>query len=255
MNLFLHDLEDFRIVRGDALRDPRFLERSGLRRFDVVVANPPFSLKNWGADTWTNDPYGRAFCGVPPASSADFAWVQHMVASMKRDTGRLGVVMPHGVLFRGGVEKTIRQCLIEQDKLEAVIGLPPNLFYSTTIPACLLIFQAAKEEARKGRVLIVDGSAFFEKGKKQNQLRPIDIEALAGAYMSAEVDGAVPTRLIDHAEIKENGWDLTIVRYLKTPTARTMTVQEALERLSRAQAVLLEAEARFVERLKAAGYA
>jgi type I restriction enzyme M protein len=93
MNLFLHDLEDFRIVRGDTLRDPRFLQRSGLRKFDVVVANPPFSLKNWGADTWANDPYGRAFCGVPPAATADFAWVQHMVACMKRDTGRVGVVM------------------------------------------------------------------------------------------------------------------------------------------------------------------
>ena len=147
MNLFLHDLEDFRIVRGDTLRDPRFLQRSGLRKFDVVVANPPFSLKNWGADTWANDPYGRAFCGVPPAGSADLAWVQHMVSSMKRDTGRVGVVMPHGVLFRGGVEKTIRRCLLEQDRLEAVIGLPPNLFYSTSIPACLLIFKADKSTA------------------------------------------------------------------------------------------------------------
>jgi type I restriction enzyme M protein len=91
MNLFLHDLEDFRIVRGDTLRDPRFLERSGLRRFDVVVANPPFSLKNWGADTWADDPYGRAACGVPPAGTADLAWVQHMVASMRAGTGRVGV--------------------------------------------------------------------------------------------------------------------------------------------------------------------
>jgi type I restriction enzyme M protein len=138
MNLFLHDLEDFRIVRGDTLRDPRFLQRSGLRKFDVVVANPPFSLKNWGADTWANDAYGRALCGVPPASTADFAWVQHMVSSMKHDAGRVGVVMPRGVLFRGGTEKAIRQCLIEQDLLDAVIGLPPNLFYSTSIPGCLL---------------------------------------------------------------------------------------------------------------------
>ena len=145
MNLFLHDLEDFRIVRGDTLRDPRFLERSGLRRFDVVVANPPFSLKNWGADAWADDPYGRAACGVPPAGTADFAWVQHMVASMRPETGRVGVVMPHGVLSRGGAEKSIRQCLIEQDSLEAVIGLPLNLFYSTDdsrVPADLQRSQA-----------------------------------------------------------------------------------------------------------------
>jgi type I restriction enzyme M protein len=165
MNLFLHDLEDFRIVRGDTLRDPRFVERSGLRRFDVVVANPPFSLKNWGADTWANDPYGRAFCGLPPARTADLAWVQHMVASMKPDTGRVGVVMPHGVLFRGGAEKTIRQCLLQQDRLDAVIGLPPNLFYSTPIPACLLIFKASKDAIRRSTVLFVDGSKRFLKGK------------------------------------------------------------------------------------------
>ena len=194
MNLFLHDLEDFRIVRGDTLRDPRFLQRSGLRKFDVVVANPPFSLKNWGADTWADDPYGRAACGVPPASTADLAWVQHMVASMRADTGRVGVVMPHGVLFRGGAEKSIRQCLIEQDLLEAVIGLPPNLFYSTAIPACLLIFRAAKPAQRHGTVLFVDGSRRFSKGpRSQNQMSDTDIEKILAAYngdSSADIPSA-----------------------------------------------------------------
>src|SRR5664279_104881 len=161
MNLFLHDLEDFRIVRGDTLRDPRFLERSGIRKFDVVVANPPFSLKNWGADTWAADPYGRAFCGVPPTGIGDLAWVQHMVASANPATGRVGVVMPHGVLFRGGSERQIRQCLVADDHLEAGIGLPPNLFYSTSIPACLLIFKARKPKKHKGMVLFIDGSARF----------------------------------------------------------------------------------------------
>ena len=134
MNLFLHDIEDFVIVRGDTLRDPEFLDARGrLQRFDVVIANPPFSLKNWGARRLGRRPVAP-ICGVPPASNGDFAWVQHMVASMKPDTGRVGVVMPHGVLFRGGAEGAIRECLIEQDRLEAVIGLPPNLFYSTTHP-------------------------------------------------------------------------------------------------------------------------
>ncbi len=257
MNLFFHDLEDFRIVRGDTLRDPRFLERSGLRRFDVVVANPPFSLKNWGADTWVADVYGRAFCGVPPANMADLAWVQHMVASMSPDTGRVGVVMPHGVLFRGGAEKAIRQCLIEQDRLEAVIGLPPNLFYSTSIPACLLIFKASKPPERQGGVVLVGGSARFIKGRNQNYMGEEDIEAMITAYRfgADPGDGAVPVRWVEQAEIKDNDWDLNIGRYLTTVAADAMMVDEALSDMRDAQAALHQAEARLAERLRAAGYA
>lgn len=254
MNLFLHDLEDFRIVRGDTLRDPRFLLRSGLRKFDVVVANPPFSLKNWGADTWAGDPYGRALCGVPPASTGDLAWVQHMVASMAPGTGRVGVVMPKGALFRSGSEKGIRRCLVEQDLLDAVIALPPNLFYSTTIPACLLIFRATKSAERQGHVLFVDGSARFVKGRKQNQMSEHDIEAVLAAYRGRDVSD-VGVELVDHAQIKDNGWDLNISRYVAGAVAEAITVDAALEQLAAAQASLHEAEARLAERLKLAGYA
>jgi len=254
MNLFLHDLEDFRIVRGDTLRDPRFLERSGIRKFDVVVANPPFSLKNWGADTWADDPYGRAACGVPPAGTADLAWVQHMVASMRTGTGRVGVVMPHGVLFRGGAEKSIRQCLIEQDRLEAVIGLPPNLFYSTTIPASLLIFKAAKSLERRGSIVFIDGSKRFSKGRNQNQMSRGDIEVILTAYREGSSNG-VGVRLVGHDEIKGNGWDLNIGRYLKTAATPTTTVEEVLTQLVEAQSALRDAEIRLSERLGAAGYA
>ena len=257
MNLFLHDLEDFRIVRGDTLRDPRFLQRSGLRKFDVVVANPPFSLKNWGADTWANDPYGRAFCGVPPASTGDFAWVQHMVSSMK-PTGRVGVVMPHGVLFRSGIEKTIRQCLIKQDSLEAVIGLPPNLFYSTSIPACLLIFRADKPLVRRNGVVFIDGSSCFTKGRNQNQLGDDDVTAIVTAYRRGEAPHGVEqiqVRFVEHAEIKDNSWDLNLTRYLRTATVEGVSIDAALANLAEAQAVLHEAEKRLNERLKAAGYA
>jgi type I restriction enzyme M protein len=257
MNLFLHDLEDFRIVRGDTLREPRFLERSGLRRFDVVVANPPFSLKNWGADTWTADPYDRAFCGVPPANTADFAWVQHMVASMKPDTGRVGVVMPHGVLFRGGAEKAIRQCLVEQDRLEAVIGLPPNLFYSTSIPACLLVFTADKTDERRGGVVFVDGSARFVKGRNQNQMSAEDVDAILAAYRAGDDpdgEGGVKVRLAEHAEIKDNDWDLNMGRYIASTREETITVEQALAQLRDAQAALNDAEQRLDERLRAAGY-
>jgi type I restriction enzyme M protein len=258
MNLFLHDLEDFRIVRGDTLRDPRFLTRTGLRRFDVVVANPPFSLKNWGADTWVNDSYGRAFCGVPPAGTADLAWVQHMVTSMDRANGRVGVVMPHGVLFRGAAEKAIRQCLVEQDQLEAVIGLPPNLFYSTSIPACLLIFRASKTDDRRGRVVFVDGSTRFAKGRNQNQMGPEDVDAIVSAYRAGSDTGGqgrVGVRVVDHAEIKENDWDLNVSRYLEPAAAVTIGVGEALEQFFEAQRRLRTAEDALLARLRAAGYA
>ncbi len=257
MNLYLHDIEDAKVLRGDTLREPKFLDRRGrLERFDVVIANPPFSLKNWGAERWAADPWGRAVCGVPPAGTADLAWVQHMVASMRPGTGRLGVVMPHGVLFRGGVEGKIRQCLIEGDQLDAVIGLPANLFYSTSIPACLLIFRAERPTERRGSVLVVDGSKRFVKGRNQNQMGPDDIEAMVAASRNAgHENGEVPSRLVAHTEIKENAWDLNIGRYLKTAAAETVDVPTALAALREAQHALGVAQAKLDERLKAAGYA
>lgn len=256
MNLYLHDIEDFKILRGDTLRNPLFRGTdSGLDKFDVVIANPPFSLKNWGAETWVGDT--RAAFGVPPASSADFAWVQHMVASMKPDTGRVGVVMPHGVLFRGGAEKQIRQGLIKSNVLEAVIGLPPNMFYNTTIPACLLICRAVKSDERSGSVLLVDGAAQFRKLKTQNRLTLQGIRAIVDAYYNGTVsdDIGVRVRLVEHAEIKENDWDLNLGRYLGGVAAQDADVPAALAELTEAQRVLREAEARFVLRLQEAGYA
>jgi len=257
MNLYLHDIEDAKVLRGDTLRQPKFLDARGhLERYDVVIANPPFSLKNWGADRWSSDPWNRAACGVPPAGTADLAWVQHMVASMRPGTGRVGVVMPHGVLFRGGVEGKIRQCLIEGDQLDAVIGLPGNLFYSTSIPACLLIFRAERPVGRCGSVLIVDGSKRFVKGRNQNQMGPDDIEVMVVAGRGeGDKIGEVPSRLVSQAEIKENGWDLNIGRYLKTAAAQTVDVPTALAALREAQSALRAAEAKLDERLKAAGYA
>ncbi len=259
MNLFLHDIEDAKVRRGDTLREPKFLDPAGrLERFDLVIANPPFSLKNWGADVWAHDPWGRAFCGVPPASFGDYAWVQHMVASMKPVTGRVGVVMPHGVLFRGGAEGQIRECLVKGDQLEAVIGLPPNLFYSTSIPACLLIFRATKAPERRGHVLFVDGSKRFEKDRNQNRMRPEDVDTILAAYRTGteqEGSDSVGVRLVPHAEIEANGWDLNIGRYIRGATAEVVDVEMALAELVEAQRALREAEERLAERLAEAGYA
>jgi type I restriction enzyme M protein len=256
MNLFLHEIEDFSILRGDTLRDPRFRTETGdLQRFDVVIANPPFSLANWGADVWVSDV--RAFAGVPPASTGDFAWVQHMVYSMTRKAGRVGVVMPHGVLFRGNVEKQIRQKLVESDLLEAVIGLPPNLFYSTTIPACLLLFRAAKVPKRKGRVLFVDGAKCFSKGRNQNTMSDVDVTAILDAYRTATDNdgGDAGVRLVEVEDIASNEWDLNITRYIKGAAAEVLDVPTALAQLREAQTSLRAAEDALAERLKAAGYA
>lgn len=259
MNLFMHDIEDFKILRGDTLREPKFHDSDGrLSTYDVVIANPPFSLKNWGAEAWSHDPWQRSFCGTPPASNGDLAWVQHMIRSMRARTGRVGVVMPHGVLFRGGQEAAIRQCLVQGDLLEAVIGLAPNLFYSTSIPACLLVFRDAKPDERKQRVLFIDASKRFAKRGSRNQLMPEDVESVIRVYRTVadDDDNAGPAcRLVDLAVIKENGWDLNIGRYLTGAAAAVLDVPTALAQLGKAQDGLREAQLALDERLREAGYA
>ncbi|MCQ6272059.1 type I restriction-modification system subunit M [Pseudarthrobacter sp. R1] len=255
MNLFLHEIEDFDIKRGDTLRAPAFKDTTGsVREFDVVIANPPFSLSNWGAERWASDP--RAICGVPPAKNGDFAFVQHMVSSMNPGTGRVGVVMPHGVLFRGGAEAKIRQCLIEKDLLEAVVGLPPNLFYSTSIPACLLIFRDQKSPEHKDHVLFIDGSAKFDKGKNQNVMAEHHVKALVNAYRTGEApdgEGGAEVRLVPFEEIEENGFDLNIGRYIKVAAEETADLGTALVAYADARQRRIETEKVMYERLAAAG--
>jgi type I restriction enzyme M protein len=255
MNLFLHEIEDFDIKRGDTLRAPAFKESTGaMRQFDVTIANPPFSLQDWGADRWPADP--RAFCGVPPAKNGDYAFIQHMISSMKPGTGRVGVVMPHGVLFRGGAEARIRECLIERDLLEAVVGLPPNLFYSTSIPACLLVFRDQKPAGRKDHVLFVDGSARFVKGKNQNLMSHDDVDRLIKAYRTGEDpdrDDGANVRLVPVDEIAGNHFDLNMSRYIKVAAEETADLGATLVAYADARQKRIAAEAAMFERLAAAG--
>ena len=214
INLFLHGVEDFRIEREDTLRHPVFRESDQLSKFDVVIANPPFSLDKWGFENWANDPFGRNFAGVPPKSNGDYAWVQHMIASMARFSGRVGVILPHGALFRSGVESKIRKHLIDADLLDCIIGLGPNLFYGTGISACILIFRARKDVSKKNKVLFIDASELYQTGRNQNFFLPEHAKSVIDLYEKyTDVEGL--SNIIGIEEIKNNEYNLNISRYVK----------------------------------------
>jgi type I restriction enzyme M protein len=215
MNMFLHDVSQARIDWGDTLRAPTLLEGDHLMRFNIVVANPPFSLDKWGAEETAKDRHKRFFRGVPPRSVGDYAFITHMVettfASLDQN-GRVGVILPHGVLFRGSAEGKIRKALVEENLLDAVIGLPPNLFYGTGIPATILIFRRSKSD---DSVLFIDASEGFEQGSKQNRLRQEDIDKIVMTYRQRKsIDKYAYLATLE--EIKENGFNLNIPRYVDT---------------------------------------
>lgn len=211
MNMFLHGMESAQIEWADTIRNPRLIEDDHLMKFDIVVANPPFSLDKWGADDAESDQYNRFWRGVPPKSKGDYAFITHMIETLNR-SGRVGVVVPHGVLFRGSSEGKIRQKLIEENLLDAVIGLPSNLFFGTGIPAAIIIFNKEKEG---NEVLFIDASKDFKQGTNQNQLRENDIEKIVQTYKSRKtVDKYSYLAKLD--EIKENDFNLNIPRYVDT---------------------------------------
>ncbi|ABK89596.1 type I restriction-modification system subunit M [Francisella tularensis subsp. novicida] len=211
MNMFLHDINDANIQLGDTIRNPRILENDKLKKFDVVVANPPFSLDKWGADDVTSDVYSRFEFGIPPKSKGDYAFIQHMLASLN-ESGRMAVVVPHGVLFRGAAEGKIRQQIIDNNLLDAVIGLPSNLFFGTSIPACIMVFKKQKDS---NDVLFIDASNEFEKGKNQNKLTDDNIKKIFDTYKSRESLEKY-SHVASLEEIKENDYNLNIPRYVDT---------------------------------------
>jgi len=213
MNMFLHDVASACIEWGDTLLAPALVEDGHLMQFDVVIANPPFSQSRWGRDIWTNDPYERNFAGLPPRSSADYAWVQHMLKSMAPITGRMAVILPHGVLFRGASEYRIRRRILEDDLLEAVIGLGPKLFYGTGIAASILVFRSRKPPEKKNLVIFIDAARLFRKGQGRNTLGLANIDQILRWYRGCkDVPGAV--RIVTLKEIAANGWNLNIPRYI-----------------------------------------
>ena len=214
MNMFLHGVFSADIRKGDTLRDPQHTQNGELMTFDRVIANPPFSLKKWGKDEADNDAYGRFPYGTPPKDAGDLAFVQHMIASTNAE-GMAGIVMPHGVLFRGSSEKAVRQGMLQDDLLEAVVGLPSGLFYGTGIPACLLIINKKKPKARKNKVLFINSELEFEEGKNQNKLREQDIAKIVEIFENfTEIKRY--SKVVDISEIEENGFNLNIRRYADT---------------------------------------
>ncbi|KAB7887607.1 type I restriction-modification system subunit M [Poseidonibacter ostreae] len=211
MNMFLHDINDAVIEWGDTINNPLHLENDHLMKFDIVVANPPFSLDKWGAEEATDDKYKRFERGIPPKSKGDYAFIQHMVASLN-EHGRMGVVLPHGVLFRSASEGKIRKQLIDENLLDTVIGLPANLFFGTNIPAVILIFKKQKDNTD---VLFIDASNNFNKDKSQNSIDDEHIEKILDTYRN-KVEHKKYSYISTLDEIKENEYNLNIPRYVDT---------------------------------------
>ena len=257
MNLFLHDLDDAFVERGDTLRDPKHLlgeTSKGLMTFDRVLANPPFSLSAWGHEEWkAGDKFGRDKYGVPPKSYGDLAFVQHMVASLN-SKGMLGVVLPHGILFRGGAEGKIREGMLKDDLVEAVIGLAPNLFYGTGIPACILICNRNKPKGHKGKVLFVHGAEEMVEGKNQNTLSQENVDRLAKAFHDYK-DEPKFSRVVDLEEIEKNDFNLNIARYVDTADEEEqIDVAAELKKLDDLRKKRDEAEAKMLGFMKELGY-
>ena len=225
MNMFLHEEDNAEIAWGDTLNNPQLKEKDALMKFDIVVANPPFSLDKWGAEQASTDEFNRFHRGIPPKSKGDYAFISHMIETTFEDKGKVGVIVPHGVLFRGSSEGKIRQQLIDENLLEAVVGLPANLFFGTGIPAAILIFNKAK--GNNTNVLFIDASAEFESGKNQNKMADAHIEKIVAEFKKFKSlpaldteGGEVLTEKFSYRatlkDIQDNEYNLNIPRYIDT---------------------------------------
>jgi len=216
MNLFLHGVEDFQIIRGDTLADPKHIEGDRLRKFDVILANPPYSIKQWDREAWGQDKWGRNFLGTPPQGRADYAFQQHILASLS-DRGRCAILWPHGVLFRNE-EQAMRAKMIEQDWVEAVIGLGPNLFYNSPMESCVMVCNRRKPAERKGKVLFIDALNEVTRERAQSFLKPEHQQRILEAFRAfAPIDGLAAVATLD--QITRNGANLSIPLYVKRATS------------------------------------
>lgn len=214
MNLFLHGIEDFHIAGGDTLEHPAFTENDKLRQFDMIVANPPYSLNQWNRKAFERDKYGRNILGVPPQSRADYAFLQHILASLKPETGRCAILFPHGVLFRGE-EKEMREKLVRADWVDAVIGLGPNLFYNSPMEACIVICRTKKPDTHCGHVLFINAVHEVARKNAQSNLEPQHIARIAKAYAKYKSEEGFAKK-VSLRDIETNDFSLNISLYVQT---------------------------------------
>lgn len=253
MNLFLHGAKEFTILREDTLTHPQFLSGGSIRRFDCVLANPPFGLKGWGAEAFSSDQWGRNIWGCPPDSNADFAWLQHMVCSMKRDTGRCAVVMPQGVLFHGGKEGEIRKQLIESDKLEAIITLVGGVFYGAGVSACILFLNNNKPASHQGKVCMIDASTIYTAKRAQNIMTEEDIARVYQLWQDyrSVIDYCA---IVELETIREKGYTLSVNSYIEKTQAPTVSPAEVRKKFFEALEEVKAAEAALTQLLEEGGY-
>ena len=213
MNLYLNGVEDFSIVREDTLAHPAFVEGSHLRKFDIVLANPPYSIKTWNREAFINDKWGRNFLGTPPQGRADYAFIQHIIASMNDEHGRSATLLPHGVLFRNE-EKDLRQKLVESDVVDCVIGLGPNLFYNSPMEACIIVCSNNKSQERKGKMLMINAINDVVRQNAESKLLPEHIERMTKVYHSSiEIEGYSKLVSIDEVAAKDYNLNISLYAY------------------------------------------
>ena len=252
MNLYLHGCQDFKIAQGDTLRSPVFMYRGALRTFDCVIANPPFGLKNWGADAFESDVYGRNIWGCPSDSNADFAWIQHMVKSMDPKNGRVAVVMPQGVLFHGGKEGNIREQIIKADKLEAVITLVGGLFYGAGVSACILVLNNNKPADHKGKVLLIDASKSYTPLRAQNVMTDANVDEVFDLYQKY-TDVIEKSKVVSIDDLKEKEYTLSVNSYIEKETQKATDPAEVRRQYFEAVGHVRIAEAHLRELLAREG--
>ncbi len=244
MNLYLHGAQDFKVTQGDTLRTPNYIDKAKLKTFNCVIANPPFGLKNWGADAFSTDSFGRNIWGCPTDSSADFAWIQHIVKSMDMSDGRAAVIMPQGVLFHPGKEGDMRKQLVLSDKLETVITLVNGLFYGTGVAAWVLVLNNKKCTDKKGKILLIDASDMYTAMRAQNVMTDQDVNHVLSVYHQYK-DQAEVSRIVTIDEIADKDYSLALNYYIEKKAKTELNPEkirsnylESLDRVKNAESQL-----------------
>ena len=253
MNLYLHGAKDVQVKQGDTLRNPLFLEKGKLKTFDCVLANPPFGMEKWGAAQFESDPYGRNMWGCPSDSSADFAWLQHMIKSMDPKSGRCAVVLPQGVLFHSGKEGDIREQLVRSDKLEAVITLTSGVFYSTGVSACILFLNNKKEHKHKGRICLIDGTEIYTPQRAQNIISPDNVNTLYKLYTDY-VDVIEKCKIVTIDDVENGGFELSVKKYIEQKAKEVIPYEKVLKDYYEAFNKVRESEEKMRKLLIEGGY-